>query len=401
MSGLLGVLLIVVGVLASIAIHEFGHFWFARRFGASTPVFAIGMGPRLVAWRHRGTEFSIRAFPVGGYVKILGMLPPGRPGVKESGLAAQARAASAEEVPAGAVAFWELAWWRRMLVLLAGPVANLGVWAVLSVMLVAVVGLPGPSTTLSAVVACPAGGAAGCAASPAEVAGLQAGDRVVEVAGSPVESWDDVTGALQVAAPGESLVMVVERGGDRATVSVVPGANPDGRAYVGVVAGTELIPLPVSVLPERLVSELSASVRALAGFPAGVLELARNTFSAESERAVDSPIGMIGVGRLGADVGAAESSVGVRVVVLLSLVASLNLFLFLFNMLPLLPLDGGHIAGTLVDALRGLWARWLGRPVPLPFDTARLLPVSYAVFAVLLSVSVLVAFADIVNPVEI
>jgi membrane-associated protease RseP (regulator of RpoE activity) len=131
-----------------------------------------------------------------------------------------------------------------------------------------------------------------------------------------------------------------------------------------------------------------------------VYELARDTFTGAG-RSEDSPVSVVGVGRLGGDVAASSAPVVTKVASIIGLAGSLNLFLFLFNLLPILPLDGGHVAGALYEGIRRRIAKWRNRPDPGPVDVAKALPVAYAVTAVMLLASMVIIWADVVNPLRI
>jgi membrane-associated protease RseP (regulator of RpoE activity) len=143
------------------------------------------------------------------------------------------------------------------------------------------------------------------------------------------------------------------------------------------------------------------SVRALVMLPVKLYHLVADTLIGGGERSVDSPVSVVGVSRLGGDIAAMDEPMTAKIATFLGLAASLNLFLFLFNLLPVLPLDGGHVAGALYEALRRLFARVRGRPDPGPVDMARLLPVAYVVAGALLLMGVVVIWADLVKPISL
>ena len=143
-----------------------------------------------------------------------------------------------------------------------------------------------------------------------------------------------------------------------------------------------------------------ASAKSLVGFPVRVAQLAGDLATGEA-RDPNSPVSVVGVGRISGEVAAADEPVKAKATLLLSLLASLNLFLFLFNLIPLLPLDGGHVAGALWEGLRRQLARLRGLADPEPVDMARMLPVTYVVVMVLVAMSAVVILADIVNPIRL
>jgi membrane-associated protease RseP (regulator of RpoE activity) len=261
-------------------------------------------------------------------------------------------------------------------------------------------------------------GTAGCAlpeVSPAARAGIRPGDTLVAIGGKPVDptglqSWTTVQDAIRGSA-GKQLRLTLEHGGQRRTVTVTPIANTvynDGTGtttttagYLGIGPSEAFVRQPLSALPGYFGSVVSQSVDKLGQIPQRIPQLFRAAFLG-AHRDQNGPIGVVGVGRISGEVFAQTSVSGMeKVGFLLSLLASVNLVLFLFNLLPIYPLDGGHIAGALYERARSAVARWRGRPDPGPFDIARLMPVAYVVAGVFLVMSGLLVVADIVNPITL
>jgi membrane-associated protease RseP (regulator of RpoE activity) len=142
-------------------------------------------------------------------------------------------------------------------------------------------------------------------------------------------------------------------------------------------------------------------VVALVSLPVRFYELVSDTLIGGGDRQTDSPVSVVGVSRLGGEIVASEEPGEAKLAIFLGLAASLNLFLFLFNLLPILPLDGGHVAGALYEGARRKVAQWRGRPDPGPVDVARMLPVAYVVAVVLVGVGAVVIFADLVKPITL
>jgi membrane-associated protease RseP (regulator of RpoE activity) len=437
-------------MLFSIAFHEAGHFFWARRFGMRVPQFMVGFGPTLFSRRRGETEYGLKAIPLGGYIRIVGMIPPAEEG--ESKRATRMRSFIAEVrgqalndvLPSdrGRV-FYAKPWWQRVIVMFAGPFNNL-VLAVLFFTIVLVgFGRPETTTTIAAVPGCviPAGaasvtaedpcavpitpdgelcdiGSAGCARpeqSPAEKAGLEAGDTIVAIDGDAVTRETDVGWAqVQEAIRGSAdtpVTLTVERDGDRRDLTVTPientvYADPESDTtisvgYVGVSPAQTYVRQPVTEVPGFLGDMIVRSVDRLAEIPQKIPALARAAFLGE-ERDPNGPIGVVGVSRISGEVFAFEDFTATeKISYLFQLLAGVNLVLFLFNLLPVYPLDGGHIAGALYEKARATVARLRGRPDPGPFDIARLMPVAYLVAGLFLGLSVLLFIADIVNPITL
>ncbi len=434
---LLGITLFLLIIAASIGLHEWGHFATARAFGVKVTEFMIGFGPTIAARVAGETTYGLKAIPVGGYVRIIGMYPPSPdapPGMQRVGstgrfaaLMDTARAQSMAEIGPGDAdrVFYKLPVRKRVVVMMAGPVMNLIIATVLFTAVLVGIGLPTATTTVSQLVPCtptvanPAGAAAAdgsCASAPSPSAdsAVRAGDEFVVVNGRPVATWEDITAALGGAGAGQAVSFTVLRDGRRITSEAVlaeatypvldEDGNPTGdtqsRPFFGVRPEFAYVPLAVTEVPAYMWDLSVLSAQALITLPVRVLELA-GTLATGGERDPDGPVSVVGVTRLGGEIAALEEPLQAKVATFLGLAASLNLFLFLFNLLPLLPLDGGHVAAALWEGGRRQVARWRDRPDPGPVDTVRLLPVTYAVVAVLLSVSVIVIWADLVKPITL
>jgi membrane-associated protease RseP (regulator of RpoE activity) len=263
-------------------------------------------------------------------------------------------------------------------------------------------------------------GTPGCALpqpSPAAAAGLRPGDTIVAIGGQPLDptaydSWTRMQEAIRTS-PGQPLDLTVERDGARREVLVTPipntvYADPNDPAegtttagYLGVSPSGQLARQDVSDVPGYFGMVVTGAVERLVEIPERIPQLFRAAFLGE-ERDPNGPIGVVGVGRISGEVfSIPQLTTTEKVSVFLQLLASINLVLFLFNLLPIYPLDGGHVAGALYEKLRSVVARLRGRPDPGPFDIARLMPVAYAVAGVFVVLSGLLLIADIVNPITL
>lgn len=431
-----GVLVVLLGVLLSIALHEVGHLLPAKAFKVKVTQYMVGFGPTLWSRRRGETEYGVKAVPLGGYVRMIGMFPPAaatssarrRPGTTSmfSTLVDDAREASAAEVPPGEEdrAFYTLSVPKKLVVMLGGPVMNLLIAVVLLIVVFAGIGLPTLTSTLGAVAPCvtPADAEQGCApgdpVAPGAAGGLVEGDQVVSWGGVPVADWDGLSAAIREGGTGPVEVGVVRDGVEQALV-VTPAmverpVIEDGAVVTDADGAPVLAPVPfvgigptVEVVRQPLGTALATvgdAVRQTAGviftLPARMIEVGEAAFG-DAERE-DGVIGLIGVGRVAgemATIEADELSGTLRAINLLSIIASLNVALFVFNLVPLVPLDGGHVAGALWEGLRRQVARLRGRPDPGPVDVARAMPLAYAVILVLVAMSLVLAYADIVNPI--
>ncbi|GAB2945274.1 MULTISPECIES: RIP metalloprotease [unclassified Streptomyces] len=425
----LGIAVFVVGLLFSIAWHELGHLSTAKMFGIRVPQYMVGFGPTLWSKKKGDTEYGIKAIPAGGYIRMIGMFPPGPDGRLEArstspwrGMIEDARSAAFEELQPGDEKrlFYTRKPWKRVIVMFAGPFMNL-ILAVAIFMGVAMTfGFQTQTTEVGGVQQCVIAQSekrdtcrSGDPVSPAKAAGLQEGDRIVAFDGTKVDDWATLSDRIrQTIGP---ATIVVERGGEEVTLNAVLRENAvakkdgDGEVvpdefvkagYLGFAARTEIVPLSFGDSVVRMGDMIENGVDSIIALPSKIPALWDAAFS-DGERADDSPVGVVGAARIGGEVMNLDIPAQNQVAMMLFLLAGFNLSLFLFNMLPLLPLDGGHIAGALWESLRRNVAKVFRRPDPGPFDVARLMPVAYVVAGLFICFTLLVLVADIVNPVKI
>ena len=392
---LAGVLVVALGLALSIALHEVGHLVPAKAFGVRVTQYMVGFGPTVASWRRGETEYGIKAVPLGGYVAMVGMLPPPRSGtVARTGstgmlaragrMADDARAQAAAELTAADEGrqFIQLPVWKRVVIMLGGPFMNLLIALALTGVLVSTFGVSQPSTTAAEVYRCvvpaadrqareaagedPEACREGDPVAPAYAAGLRPGDTVVSFAGQEVRTWDQLSAAIRERA-GQPTPIAWERGGQRIESTLTPR------------------------LTERPVTDAL-----------GMPEHAADGGVTPAERDPNGPMSVVGVGRIAGEAAALDSvALADKAALMLSLVAGVNVALMVFNLIPLLPLDGGHVAGALWEGLRRGWARLRGRPDPGPFDLAVMMPLTYVVGAAMLAMGVLLIVADVVEPVRL
>lgn len=434
MLQVLGIVAFALLILFSIALHEVGHLVPAKRFGVRVSEYMVGFGPMIWSKVVGETRYGVKAIPVGGYIRMIGMLPPPKDAPegtarsmttgRMAGLVEDARRQSLEEIEPGDAdrVFYKLPVHRRVIVMLGGPVMNLVLATILFAIVMIGIGTPQPSLQVASVVPCtpsvsaPAGtasadGTCPTSPSPAAQAGLQSGDVIVAYDGTPATSWEQVTDAIR-AGGATSMVLTVQRGGSTVDLTVPVAevtrpayddqGNPTGgtttSGFVGVRPDFEYVPQSWASVPSAMWDMTVRSVGALLTLPVRLYELVTETLIGGQERSIESPVSVVGVSRLGGDVVASSEPWQGKVAIFLSLAASLNLFLFLFNLVPILPLDGGHVAGALYEGARRRAAKVRGKPDPGPVDVARLLPVAYVVAAALIAMGVIVIWADLVKP---
>jgi membrane-associated protease RseP (regulator of RpoE activity) len=392
-----GWLIFLFALLFSVMAHEAGHFATAKKFGMKATQFFVGFGPTLWSVRFGETEYGIKGLPFGGFVKIIGMT-------------------SVEEVPPEDEprAFRRFPGWQRVIVLAAGSVVHFMLAFFLIFGLALGIGIENTNTAqLGTISACvPASATAlnnnspcpkGAPKSPAGIAGLRVGDTVVSFDGTPVTNYGQLTTAIKAVRAGTTIPVTVERDGKPVTVDATLAAVK-GRSggFLGI-AGTTIF-APAS--PVRAVTYagsgfwgvLSGSVTAFGELPGAIPDLFRRDRASTPAGNVSS---VVGVANETGQAVAAPVGWQDKVSFVLLLIASLNIFWGAFNLLPLLPLDGGHIAIVVWERIRSRFARWRRRPDPGMVDYMKIVPVMFSIFMVIVVVVVIVTVADIVNPVNL
>ncbi|MFJ5839566.1 M50 family metallopeptidase [Streptomyces shenzhenensis] len=427
---ILGIVVFVVGLLFSIAWHELGHLSTAKLFGIRVPQYMVGFGPTIWS-RHKGeTEYGIKAIPFGGYIRMIGMFPPGEDGRIAArstspwrGMIEDARSAAFEELRPGDEnrLFYTRKPWKRVIVMFAGPFMNLVLAVVLFLTVLMGFGISQQTTTVSSVSQCVIAQSenrdkctSGDAASPAAAAGLKAGDKIVSFDGVTTESWNQLSDLIR-ATPGKEVPVVVDRKGEQLTLHATIATNQVAKkdsggqivqgqyvtaGFLGFSAATGIVRQDFGDSVTWMGDRIGEAAHSIAGLPGKIPALWNAAFDG-APREPDSPMGVVGAARVGGEIFTLDIPPTQQLAMALMLVAGFNLSLFLFNMLPLLPLDGGHIAGALWEALRRNLAKFLRRPDPGPFDVAKLMPVAYVVAGVFICFTLLVLVADVVNPVKI
>ncbi|MBP2458864.1 membrane-associated protease RseP (regulator of RpoE activity) [Clavibacter michiganensis] len=347
-------------------------------------------------------------------------------------LVQDARQASAESVgDEEDRAFYKLPVLKRMVIMLGGPAMNFLLAIVLFAIVLCGFGVTTPTTTVGQVNACivPAGSTAsadaatcpaGAPEAPGAAAGLQPGDTIVSIDGEPITAWDQVTGRVQVSA-GTELDVVVERDGARQTLAITPvltqqavigqrGApevdeqgNPVTRevGLIGFSPTQAVQQQPLSAAFTTTGENMAAVGNLILNLPQRLVDVGRAAFGG-GERDPNGPMSVVGVGRVAGEIASLdETPVASRASAMIGLVASLNVALGMINLLPLLPLDGGHVLGAIVEGVRRFLAKAFGRRDPGPVDVAKLMPLTFVVVILFGAMSALLIFADLVNPVRL
>ena len=433
----LGVLLFAVGVAVSIGLHEMGHLIPGKLFNVKVTQFFVGFGRTLWSTRKGETEYGVKAIPLGGYCKLIGMVPPDphdaeqgpdRVKSRNTGMFAQlvddARQAEYEHVdPADHDRlFYTKPAWKRIVIMGSGVAINLVLAFVLFAISFIGYGVYQSTTTVAGVSTCVIAvtqankdqAQRACTGSdpkaPAKKAGLQPGDRIVAFNGKQMRSWDDVTKAIRGNEAGAATIVVDRHGRQltlRTNTTVSPRLDPNNPeriskvGFLGVVPGQERVHKSLGFVVTTMADGTWQTLQTLGALPNKLYHVGRAALGLE-QRDPNGPMSVVGAGRVA---GELVSRPGTPLLdglfSVITLVAGLNLFLGLINLVPLPPFDGGGIATTLYEAIRRRWAKLRGKPDPGGFDSAKLLPLTYAMAMVILLVSVILIFADIVAPVSL
>ncbi|PWN03470.1 zinc metalloprotease [Nocardioides silvaticus] len=442
----IGFTLFFIGILVSIGLHEVGHMLPAKKFGGKVTQYFIGFGPTVWSKQVGETEYGLKAIPLGGYVKIVGMLPPGADELADevtydeqgrqvtrvrksntgmfTQLISDARAAEWEQVgPEDADRlFYKMPSWKKVVVMAGGPSVNILIAFFLFATLFWTYGNPSDlrtTTTLDEVQACivpPEESGRVCTPeevrdqpTPAYQVGLEVGDRIVSFNGVETDDWSEIQQLIRDNDDGVATI-VVERDGELLTkttkTTVTPriideDADPEPVGFLGVRPSQETITGGPLYTIEQMGGMTVDVVKALGTLPVKVFDVAQAVVGLE-DRDPEGPVSIVGGGRLAGEVASHdETDLTEKVVFFTGLLAGFNFFIGMFNFLPLLPLDGGHIASALWEGLRRRFARLRGRPDPGYVDAAKLLPVAYVVASAMLVMGVVLIVGDLVVPVRL
>ena len=361
-----------VGILISVFLHELGHFITARWTGMKATQFFLGIGPRLWSFRRGETEYGLRAVPVAAFVRIIGM-------------------SNLDEVPPQdeARTYRQQSYPKRMLVISAGSLMHI-VIAIL--LLFSVFGTRGELRDVDGarVVALEKGG-------PAELAGVESDDIITGIDGTAVADPEELGEIVRTSQPGDPVTITVRRDGELRDIEASLGANTDedspnfGRAMLGVGTneGAEFVDVSIATAATKSVTELGPVTWQSAKGVFTVLNPV-NIYShvvGDNDDITTRPTTLVGVTQVSGVIGDSQGLVGV-----IYLLAILNVFVGVFNMFPLLPLDGGHAAIATYERLRSRNGRRYFA------DITKMMPFAVAVMAVLLVLFMSGLYLDVTEP---
>ncbi|MEO3796343.1 site-2 protease family protein [Nonomuraea sp. B10E15] len=427
---LVGIILFLLGLMFSIALHELGHLVPAKIFGVRVTQYMVGFGSTAWSRRKGETEYGIKWIPLGGYIRMIGMLPP-RPGDDPSkarstatgpfqGLIESARDAALEEVRPGDEdrVFYRKKWWQKVIIMSGGPAMNFVLAFVFFSILLVGIGLPtwapivSPETNTCVIpiseqrnVCKP-----GDRLTPAVQAGLKPGDHLVSFDGKKIDDWVVATDLIRSHGAGAVQLGIVRDGKPMTlTVTLIAQDRPNledpekidrNVGFLGV--------LPTEVMQQQSMGQVIGYMGELTGrvassllnLPEKMVGVWHAAFSGE-ERDPEGPVGVVGAGRMGGEILASDLSNEKKIAIFVNLLAGFNLAIGMFNLIPLLPLDGGHIAGGLWEGIKRAYAKILRRPEPGYVDIAKVLPLTYAIAIVMMIMAGLLIYADLVNPLRL
>ncbi|WP_322766879.1 MULTISPECIES: site-2 protease family protein [unclassified Frankia] len=395
MTNAIGIVAFALALIVSIVLHEAGHFMTARHYGMKASKFFVGFGPTLWSRTRGETEYGIKAIPAGGFVKIEGMTPLEEIDPADADRAFHARPAH-----------------QRAVVLAAGSFMHFVIAIVLIYSVLLLLGTSHPSANkVGRTVCVPVAGqcAPQAAVGPAELAGVRVGDRVVSFDGTTIGDWSQFTRLIRDHGPGPATLVVNRDGRD---VTLRPDlvsvrrdrqtglAGDDQVGAIGIAQGYDVVRYnPISAVP-RTVRILGSGVTGMYDTLVHRLGDLTNLFG--KDRNANGLVGVVGAARAGGELLSAQDvSIGQRIGDFLVLVAGVNLAVGLFNLLPLFPLDGGHLAVLGFEQARHGARRLTGYRGPVKrVDLVKLLPAAYAMVAFFVILSLIILSADIVNPIS-
>ena len=425
---LLGALVFFALIMVSVALHELGHLIPAKIFRVKVTEYFVGFGQTLWKRRIGSTDYGLKALPLGGYVRLVGMYPPalGDNRVRASAsnalqqIAEDARAYEWEEITPeddGKLLFQKPVW-QRLVIMSGGVAMNLLLAFLLFQGVTAIAGVARPTLTVESVSECviPADRAERTCRpedpkTPALAMGLQPDDVLVSFNGDQLRDWDQVSVRIRdnLSAP---ATLVVRRDGQDVTLPTVPTVttgvvsriDPGRRVEAGFLGVTPTVEVQRGgpmVVAQDMWTMTKQSVYALLRFPVKVWNVGADLITGQP-RDIYGPVSVVGASRVAGEVVTTDLlSSGNKVVVVAQLLGSVNLFLALFNLVPLVPLDGGHLAGAAWDGVRRTIARVRRRAMPAPFDAAKLLPLSWAVTALFIVSGAVLIIADLIDPIRL
>ena len=364
------IILIVISLLMMILIHEWGHYFAAKRVGIKVEQFSIGFGPEIVGWDRGETRYSIKWFPFGGSTKICGMNP-------DEEVSEEDKPRSYEVAPA----------WKRAVVVAAGSAVHFVVAFILLYLAFWPIGYrsaePVSPPRISEVTKTVTDSRGQEVTAPGYVAGLKKGDTIVGIEGKTIKTWDEFRKGISSRA-GQTIVLKVERDGRTLDLAVTPIEAQDGNGLVGVAPEAKTVTNRDN--PITAIWDAAKGVGYItAGISKGMFSLSTwKKMIGVTPRGNQGPVSIVGAARIAYD----SKTLGVSA--FLEVIAWIFIAVAIFNLLPLPPLDGGFLLVILIEVL-----------FRKRIDLRKLVPVTIVVIVVLVLIATRLIFLDIVNPIRL
>ena len=401
--GLLFLVLMLLGIGASIALHEAGHMYATRMFKGRIKSFSVGFGPTLLRYTKKHTLYTFKLIPLYGYVNIVGMGQDSATAVKQE----DAILPETDEY----IGFDRMTSWAKTVILMGGVTVNALFALLLGVVSLSAIGVNGPTTTIREVSKC-VGSQLDCAKSeyaPAFAAGVEDGSTILAIEGMAVDSWADLIDVVGAYNPGDTVNIRVQAP-DRSekSVSLTLAESPyatdpnyrGNKSYRGVTPLAKVQRYPVGESVSLFKQNVTGTVLVIIKYPSSVYNSFKNSLTGDTD-AESELMGPVGLGRLSSNIGELDSSLSQRFGLLLTVLAAINISLAVFNIMPLLPFDGGRIVLVWVESLRSMLYKVLKNKDPGPFNPKIVALLSAVVVAAYIVSVLMLLVVDIVNPISL
>jgi membrane-associated protease RseP (regulator of RpoE activity) len=383
----IGAIFLLLGLLLSVALHELGHMYFARKFKVKVTDYMIGFGPAIVSKiNKKGTNVGIRAIPLGGYIKMVGMFP------ESSKLYEDEK----KLLKNNEIEFYKIHPFKKIIIMFAGPMANFILAIIFTAIALLGLGVPSPSLDIKEIPKCIYYNNNDCIEGTAYKSNLKANDRIISINGKEINSWEDFTIALD-DNKGEEINLLVSRANKEVDI-IIPVLAIEDRGYIGVAPEIIYKRESISTMYGVIVDNLFRVFKAIVGLPERMVEITKIVFT-DKERDPNGPIGVVGLGRISGEIAQSPDPNHEKILMLLLLLAGLNMSLFVFNLLPLVPLDGGNAFAAIIEYIKKIYFKTRSNNKEYYLDPAKFIYFTYFVAIILMSTSLLLMIADIIKPI--
>ncbi|MDR1447664.1 MAG: site-2 protease family protein [Candidatus Ancillula sp.] len=408
-ESIITIVFVLFGIMVSIALHELGHMVPAKLFKVPVSEYFIGFGPTLFAKKIGETIYGIKAILLGGYTKIIGMFPQ-----KPSGYVDKRFAKTIESVREEALvgitpenehhAFYNLTMPKKMIVMAGGTLMNLFLGFLCFVVAFSLIGGYSPSTTLKTITKCEvqiehpeSSGECSSNYAPAQKAGLKAGDKIVAVNNHHVSNFNEIATAVSGADSSQIKLSVEKAGTNKVEDITVDAVKVAGSYKIGISPEFEkkkLSPFETLSVTKDVVWQ---TIKAVVSIPITLVETVKSIVTGHKRSG--GLLSIVGLGQVAVAQEKASETIGEKIAGIFSIMGSLNVGLFVLNLIPLLPLDGGHFTNALYEGIKRGVYKIRKKKRPGPSDLARSMPLAYLVYGLLMLLCVVLVVADIVNPI--